>query len=183
LGPIREGIIIKRKPDTPSRQARPKKFEELQKDDKVFFGCNRPPEREPAVPLALLHPVFGRFVDNTKTIAPKSEDYAIVQKLREEMCKFFVNEDTRRQALIDILRDYGLEIYPGPVGGSGKATDGHILIKKHPKLILEVKNEIVSGGAEPSLQAILYYDTFILQNKLWEDASTCHPCFVIFLAG
>ena len=180
---IREAIIIKRNPETPSQQARPKKFEELQKDDKIFFGCSRPPKREPAVPLALLHPVFGRFVDNAKTIVPKSEDYAIAQTLREEMCGFFVNEDKRRQALIDILRGYDLEIYPGPVGGSRKETDGHILIKKHPKLIVEMKNEIASGNAEPSFQAVLYYDTFILQNKLWEDATTCHPCFVIFLAG
>jgi hypothetical protein len=73
LQKTRETVIIKRKLESPSQQAHPKAFEALQKNDETFFGCNRPPGREPNLPLALLHPVFGRFIDNTKRIVPKTK--------------------------------------------------------------------------------------------------------------
>jgi hypothetical protein len=107
----------------------------------------------------------------------------MAQNLKEEMCHFYLDEHARRRVLIDILREYGIEIHPGPIGSSRNETDSHVVINIHPKLILELKNEIGSSNADPSLQALLYYDAFTREHKLWEDASTCHPCVVIFLAG
>jgi hypothetical protein len=50
-------------------------------------------------------------------------------------------------------------------------------------LIAELKNNIGWKGAEPSLQAPLYYRIFCDQYDLWDDGLTCQPCLIIFLAG
>jgi hypothetical protein len=178
----REGCRKKR-PGQPSQQAQPPDFEQLQKDDIGFYGCNRPPTREPRLPLTLLHPVFGKFVDDAKTIAPTGEDYATAHELVQSMCAFHTSEGDRRKKICHILREYDIAIQPGPIGASENKTDGHVCTTTHPKFILEIKNEIGSKGAEPSLQALVYYRVFCDEYKLWDDVSTCHPCFIAFLAG
>jgi hypothetical protein len=97
------------------------------------------------------------------------------------MCLFFGTEDERRYSLCCLLREFAINVNPGPVAAKKCMTDGHVLHGKHPTLIQELKNEIGSLGAEPSLQALVYYDTFM--REFWSDTSTCHPCFVIFVAG
>lgn len=171
-----------RRPGAPSQQAQTTEFKELQKDNITFYGCNRPPDREHALPLALLHPVFGAFIDDAKTIAPTREDYATAHRLKMDMCDFYPNEGDRRQKICVALQEYGIGINPGPVGASEHKTDGHVCTTTHPKFILELKNEIGSKGAEPSLQAFLYYRIFLDEYKLWDDDS-CSPCFIAFLAG
>jgi hypothetical protein len=99
------------------------------------------------------------------------------------MCDFYKDEAGRRQGICHILQTYGIDIRPGAIGGSEYKTDGHVATPTHPKFILEIKNEIGSTGAEPSLQALLYYRVFCDQLGLWDDDSTCHPCFIGFLAG
>jgi hypothetical protein len=158
-------------------------FKELQKDDRNFYGCGRPPDREPALPLTLRHPVFGHFVDDAKKIVPTREDYAIAHKLKQEMSDFYPNESDRRHKLCLALQEYGIQVQPGTIGASEFKTDGHTFTANRPTLILELKNEIGWRGAEPSLQALLYYCIFCDEYKLWEDYSSCHPCFIIILAG
>ena len=149
----------------------------------IFYGCSRPPSREPGLPLTLLHPVFGEFVDDAKTIAPTRNDYTAAHSLKQAMCDFYKDEAERRQEICRILQTYGIDIRPGAIGGSEYKTDGHVATLTHPKFILEIKNEIGSTGAEPSLQALLYYRVFCDQFGLWDDDSTCHPCLIAFLAG
>lgn len=43
---------------------KPTEFAEVQKDPVTYYGCFRPPDREPKLPLTLLDPVFARFVDD-----------------------------------------------------------------------------------------------------------------------
>jgi hypothetical protein len=99
------------------------------------------------------------------------------------MCAFYANEGERRKHICSLFREYGIETHPGPIGSSNYATDGHVLHGRHPTFILELKNEIGAKGAEPSLQALLYYDKFARESDLATDATTCHPCFIAFLAG
>ena len=172
----------KKRAGQPSQQAQPAEFKELQKDDICFYGCNRPPGREAGLPLTLLHPVFGKFVDDASAITPTRDDYAIAYQLRNDMCDFYSNEAERRHKICSALQDYGIPINPGTIGGSEHKTDGHVF-KNWPMLILELKNEIGSKGAEPSLQALLYYRTFCDEYDLWDNYSTCHPCFITYLAG
>jgi hypothetical protein len=167
----------------PSQQGQPANFEELQNDDVTFFGCSRPLNREPGVPSTLLHPIFGKFIDDAKNITPTREDYITVQRLKKEMSDFYGNEPERGKKLRDAFQDYGIDINPGTIGASKDSTDGHLCKANRPMLILELKNEVGSKGAEPSLQALLYYAVFCDEDNLWDDYSTCHPCFIIFLAG
>ncbi len=182
LRTIRENIFKNRR-RTPSLEAQTPNFEKVQNDDVIYYGCNRPPTREPKVPLTLLHPVFGKFVDDCKEITPIAKDYACARELKMRMCSFYPNEGERRSDFIDIFNSYGIDIQPGHFGKSESRTDGHLLIKNHPKLVTELKNEIGWKGAEPSLEALVYYDAICRDKKLCGDVSTCHPCFIVFLAG
>jgi hypothetical protein len=165
----------------PSQQGQTPEFEELQKGD-LYYACGRPVEREADVPLTLLHPVFGQFVDDCRKIAPTRADYAVAFQLREKMCAFYPNEGDRRQKICETLQKYGIAIHPGPIGGTEHKTDGHVCSCNRPVLILEVKNDIGWKGAEPSLQLVLYFWIFCDEHGL-ADESMCHPCLVVFIAG
>ena len=167
----------------PSQLAQPSNFKALQESKPGCYGCCRPPSREPLLPLTLIHPVFGEFVNDIETITPMRSDYAMAFELRQATSIFASDESERRFAVCTIFRTYGIDIHPGPVGSSEHKTDGHVASVDKPWFILEIKNEIGSKGAEPSLQALVYYGVFCEQFKLWADHSTCHPCFVAFLAG
>jgi hypothetical protein len=168
---------------SPSQQAQTADFQELQKDKATFYDCGRPADKEGRIPLTLLHPIFGQFVDEAKNIAPTRQDYATADQLRRDMCAFYSTEGKRRKQLCKILEEYGILIHPGNIGASQDSTDGHFCKRNHPMLIVELKNEIGWKGAEPFLQALLYYCVFCDQYNLWDDGSTCHPCLIIFLAG
>lgn len=167
----------------PSRQAQTPTFEQTQRDDSCFFGCNRPPNREPGISITLLHPVFGRFVNDCKNVTPVTKDYAAAYTLRRRMCEFHGDEAKRRSQLMDILNEYGIDAQPGSIGSTECRTDGHIFTRSHPTLIIEVKNEIGWKGAEPTLEALAYYNIFCNEMKLWDDVSSCHPCFILCVAG
>jgi hypothetical protein len=152
----------------------------------AFYGCNRPPTREPGLPLTLLHPVFGKFVEDAKMISPTRNDYVVAHDPSQSMCKFYINEATCLKEICRVLLDYGIPIQPGPIGASEDRTDGHVCTAICPKFILELKNEIGWKGAEPSLQALIdliYYRVFCHEYNLWDDVSTCHPCLIAFLVS
>ena len=172
--------VIPRRP--PSQQAQPSNFKALQASKPGCYACCRPPSREPLLPLTLIHPVFGEFVDDIETITPMRSDYAMAFELRQATT-IFTSESERRFAVYTIFRTYGIDIHPGPVGSSENKTDGHVSSATKLGFILEIKTEIGSKGAEPSLQALAYYRVFCDEYNLWTDYSTCHPCFIAFLAG
>jgi len=183
LTQTREKVLKLRTLRSPSQQAQPGTFDSIQKDKNMFYHCTRPVEREPQIPSALLHPFFGQFVDDCKGINLSPDDYDFVRDLREAMCRFYGDEEQRRGRLCEPMRSYGIDVHAAKVGGSKCNTDGHVLVGKHPTFIQEIKNEVGSSGAEPFLQALSYYDQFVRENRLWEDATSCHPCIVAFFAG
>ena len=99
------------------------------------------------------------------------------------MCCFFSHENHRWDELIRIFKEYGIEVNPGDIGGTSIKTDGHADRNGRVMIIIELKNEIGAQGAEPSIQVVLYYDVFLQEYELWNDLSSCHPCFVVFAAG
>lgn len=178
----REIVLRERKKNSPSLQARPSTFLQTQEDDS-YFACNRPPHREHHVPLILLHPVFGEFIDNCKNMTPTARDHKYAKEIKESMCEIYTREGSRRSRATQILNDYGIHFQDGTIGSTEYRTDGHTLSKNHPRLIVEVKNELSSGAAEPNFQALAYYDHFCYEMRLFEDASSCLPCFIIVIAG
>lgn len=147
-----------------------------------FYSCCRPVGREPHLPLALLDPVFAAFIEESQAGVLTCEDYAVARRLRIATCEFFEDNDYRASVLRLELGSYDMFLASGNIGSSGLSTHGHIDCNNRPVLILEVRNEIGVGSSEPSIQAMLYYDTFCYEYKLWKDASL-HPCFILSLAG
>jgi hypothetical protein len=90
----------------------------------------------------LLHPTFGQFVDDAKTIAPTRKDCAAAKNLIKEMCNFHKNEGERRKKMCAYFEEYGIRIHPGNIGASRDSTDGHFCKANHLMLIVELKNEV-----------------------------------------
>ena len=100
------------------------------------------------------------------------------------MSKFFENESQRQLAFIDILRSHSIGIVPSSF--AGYHTDGDLHVNGRRYMILEVKSEVGSKGAEPYCQAILYYvggsrDEVEKASKM--DAQFNFPCLIITLFG
>jgi hypothetical protein len=91
--------------------------------------------QEPGLPLTLLHPVFGRFVEDAKTISRTCNDYAAAHELSQSMCKFYEIGEHRKK-ICRILLDYGIPVQPGPIGASEDRTDDHVCNPTRPKLFL-----------------------------------------------
>jgi hypothetical protein len=91
--------------------------------------------------LMSLKPVFGKFVNDAKTIAPTGEDYATAHELVQSMLTFHTSEGYRHKTICHILRVYDIAIQPGLIGASESKTDGHICTTTCPKFILEIKNK------------------------------------------
>lgn len=167
----------------PSTWGKAEEFEKIQRDDHLFFACCRPPKRKHSIPLTLLDPVFGKFLDDCKQSPVGAEDYFAASELQQAMCQFYNKEASRLLAFHEVLEKYGIKLHSRGVGATQFLTDGHLLKGDHPVIILEGKNEISQGTAEPTLQALLYYNALCKSGNVWRDKSSCHPCFAIVLAG
>lgn len=147
------------------------------------FACCRPLEREQDLPVILLDRVFATFIEESQTAVLTDEDYTTASNLRRTMCEFYKDKEVRAAVLRKELEKYDIKLAAAKIGSSRCSTDGHIEINSRPVLILEVKNEIGTGNAEPSIQALCYYNLFFTQYTTWTEVLSHHPCFIIFVAG
>lgn len=63
----------------------------------------------------------------------------------------------------------GFPIVPDKVGDTEYITGGHFVCTFHPVIIVEVKNKIGTGGADPFFQAAEYYRHFIASGHFWTN--------------
>ncbi|KAI6006425.1 hypothetical protein EDC04DRAFT_2969244 [Pisolithus marmoratus] len=154
---------------SPSEQGVASNFKILQSTDRKI-EWTRPPDGISTIPVMLLHTVFGEFVDECHTHEPTSEDNTFVLELSSQMSKFFENE----------------RIVASSIADSDYQTDRDVHMNGRRYMILEVKSEVGSKGAEPYCQAILYY--FEGSKDKVMKASKKHmqfnfPCLIITLFG
>ena len=100
------------------------------------------------------------------------------------MSKFFENESQQQEAFINILRSYSIEMVQSSFTGS--RTDGDLYVNGRRSMILEVKSEVGSIGAEPYCQAILYYaraSTDEVEKAFIQDVHFNFPCLIVTLFG
>ncbi|KAF8622212.1 hypothetical protein AX15_007200, partial [Amanita polypyramis BW_CC] len=168
--------------DAPSMVAKPANFAVVQKKE-YYYYCPRPADKAYSIPLALLHEVFGKFSQERNTSEPTSHDYIYAETFRREMCNFYDQESARRVSFLYILQKYGIILKSASFDESDIRTDGYLDVNNRPIVILEVKNELGSGGADPSLQALIYYERLCEQGGLVADDTSYHPCFMLSLAG
>jgi hypothetical protein len=131
------------------------------------YACFRPPVGPPrALPAALVHPAFGRFLDAAAApLSSLKHDYAVDSNatlaLLEHMPRYFSLEVQRQDVLLPILSSLLNAVVapfsPSP-GASKSRTDGGILLPlgggmEALLMVLELKNDMGSGGGDPWFQA------------------------------
>jgi len=151
--------------------------------DQSLFITHRPP-RADAVPLDLLHPVFGEFVHPAKNNLPDGSDYRLVGSLQEAISKHWDKEFDWCEEFRSILAKHYNEIVllPGSVGATTRTTDGHINI--NGLLIVVLEGEKVGGDAE--IQGSMYPLTAFrarLEKLGLLGSPFLFPCIIITLVG
>jgi hypothetical protein len=98
------------------------------------------------------------------------------------MSGFFEDESARASKFREILQDSRFEAFTTKIEGTKFKTDGDNQSLGFRRAIIEIKNEIGSGGAQPHAQGILYY---IHSNKssVAEMPGFRFPCILITLFG
>jgi hypothetical protein len=132
-----------------SSQGVPSAFAKLQRDEEHTIRWNRPPSAASAIPSTLLHPIFGKFVDDCENHEPTAAVNKLAWTLSAAMSGFFKDEMTRASKFREILQGSDIDASAITIDGTKFITDGDVQSQGFRHAIIEVKNEIGSLGAEP----------------------------------
>jgi hypothetical protein len=140
--------------------------------------CNRPSGLV-SIPVVLLHPIFGQFVDNCRDHVATQEDHRLVHKLSGQMSNFLDRERDRQEAFINIMREnLGLQLSTGSVGDTSYSTDRHAMtMNDNVYVISEAKLELGCGTGDPAYQSASYYLEFVRKRR--EARSVLPVCIYI----
>ena len=142
--------------------------------------CNRPPFAFHPIPVTLLHPIFGQFVDDTERIEPTAKDNKLVRDLAYVMSSFHKNETKRGEKICDALTESGIQLVQTSIEGISYMTDGDMQHAGYRYIIAEMKNEIGSSGAEPYVQASMHYLESTRKQALAHPESVLPTLLVLF---
>ena len=172
----------RRPKDAPSILGVPSNYFDAQISSGEPVWCfNRPPEAGAATPVTLLHPIFGKFLDDCKTHCPNESDNQLVLELSIKMSKYYATEEKRMSEFRAIMERYGIVLGASTIEGTNYRTDGHLRIGERVILLVEGKNEIGSTGAEPIFQGLAYYSSVVSDPA--SRPSDRFPLFLIFVVG
>ncbi|CAJ0823466.1 15990_t:CDS:2 [Entrophospora sp. SA101] len=138
------------------------------------------------LPLAILHPVFPKFMIDVEniTILPKEEES--VYRMTKTMCGKFKIEDNRTEYFSNWSEEFfrrkaklSRRFEEDPDISFVKVIENNIYLA-----IIEFKNEIGAGG-DPYIQACGYYSKYILKKieKGKKHPNTCLPTFLLYIMG
>jgi len=177
---LREQFCDCRKAAAPSSEVEPKTFLDNQKPPHAAIYCNRPVDPCRTLPLSLLHPVFGKFIDDCCSLVPTYEDKSLAFSLVNVMTPIYNVEKARQKAIMKVLNDSG--IYMKATKIDSYITDGDVSYKVLKYLIAEFKNDIGSKGVEPYLQGCLYY-LESTRREATKHSSSSLPCLLMLIFG
>jgi hypothetical protein len=153
-----------------------------QKNSNMAIACGRPRGTADTIPVTLLHPIFGRFLDDIDTHEPTINDNAFAHELSTIMADFHAREDARGSALLKVLQKWGISLVQTTIDGTQYRTDGDLQHNQHRFVIAELKNEGGSGTTEPYCQAAAYY-----LESTRKSAPDCPksplPCLLLYIFG
>jgi hypothetical protein len=188
--PVIEGVFAFRrayldgkKPEAPSTLGVASLFRKEQAISERTIYCNRPPNAFDPIPVTLLHPVFGRFVDDTENVEPTAADNRLVRDLAYVMSSFHDNETQRGDKIREVLTESGIHLVQTVVEGQQYRTDGDMQHAGYRYIIAEMKNEIGAKGAEPYAQASLYYLESTRKQALAHPGSVLPTLLVLVFGG
>ncbi len=182
VGLQRQQYLGRVKKKAPSTLGQPKEFSKLQADSVTAIHCNRPPRATDAIPVTLLHPVFGKFLDDIETCELTAEDNAVAFNLSRAMAEIYSAEEKRGSTIRDALHEAGITLVGTTIEETKYSTDGDLQYNRHRYMIAELKNEVGSLGAEPNAQAAAYY--LESTRKLAPQCPKSPlPCFLLYVFG
>jgi hypothetical protein len=152
--------------------------------DSKNYAFNRPPSTE-TIPLALLHKVFGQFVENVQTGTPTAADNALVCELRQVMSVVYDTEAELCHEFRRLLTNHlNLQFEPARIGSTLHQSDRHLRYRGFIAAVIEGKL-LGKATCDPEVQACGYFITsikqFYVDNK--GDFPDLFPCFVIYFVG
>lgn len=153
----------------------------MQGPDSPRILCHRPPGAM-SIPVTLMHPVFGRFVDNCKESKTTHEDHEFVLNLSHAMSGFFNKEDDRADMFRQHLRQYCNVTFATKIRATNMQTDGYLETNGFFYVNTEAKNEIGQGGADPLIQSTIYYINFV-REQVNQYSWSSLPCLHVYYAG
>ncbi|PPQ82207.1 hypothetical protein CVT26_009201 [Gymnopilus dilepis] len=184
VGADRKTFCETRPSDAPSNGGKPRTFASAQEDPDQHIPCNRPTASRDALPLSLLHPIFGQFEDDADHCVPTKEEIGLALEFKEVMTAIYDKEHGRRVALHNVFLADNIRLDPSIITRKvGQyTTDGDLVSGRFRFLIAELKNEVVSGSAEPYFQAILYF--LETTRKLAAECVNSNlPCIFVLVFG
>ncbi|KXN90928.1 hypothetical protein AN958_03203 [Leucoagaricus sp. SymC.cos] len=112
LGRDREKFCSQRKAEPPSNGGNPQTF--LNRQDKAdgYIPCNRPYGRPTALPLSLLHPIFGEYIDDAENYVPTPDDVQFFLVFVQAMADIYKTEDGRQETLLGIFNKHQIHMKP-----------------------------------------------------------------------
>ncbi|CAG8682321.1 10353_t:CDS:2, partial [Dentiscutata heterogama] len=172
--------------DSPSTAAKPEFFFRTQETHPIFNG--RPPKNT-SPPIFLFNSVFGKFLNDyeNETLEIPSDIYTWTQDLIDGATKYYELECNRAKAFGERLSERIIPIIVQQYKGK-RACDGLAFVKVENflayQLFLEVKNELGSGGCDPTVQGAIYYrDHWTQKSSIKICESCCAPSFIIVMSG
>ncbi|KAI9463181.1 hypothetical protein HD554DRAFT_2195728 [Boletus coccyginus] len=160
----------------------------MQRAENTQIPCGRPREPEEIIPVTLLHPALGQFVDDCQTGTMTQEDNQFVGKLANIMSDLYEEEADRVQAVCGLFREADLDfrIHQKDTG-TWYTMDAHMSLDSDlnpgpPYVIAEFKNEAAISASEPYMQAVAYYLEATRAYAPKMSGSTL-PCFLLVLFG
>ena len=185
----RKGYLkrVKNLKKPPSALADPDTFNKEQKPQDPLILNGRPNDAT-GLPVALTHPIFGRFSENLYHIEPDKHTAEMVLQLRKATCSFTDNDDGYRcNQLLEIINDYTGRRFAPYYFGNRRHTDGSLVQRRGnreiPMASIEKKRELGVGGGCPYLQSSAYYIEFIRKFEADVVRHTRLPMFLLCITG
>ncbi|CAG8548299.1 7119_t:CDS:2 [Paraglomus occultum] len=151
---------------------------------------NGRPFEQTGPPVVLFHPVFGEFIrdmDDQSLVIP-DKTYQLTEDFLWASAEFYDDEDARKTTIKKILGKIWGHIGSANFGKRDCSSDGVLITNINEsvayRMILEFKNEVGTGGTDPTLQTALYYRGYRSQDdaKSIRDLCCC-PTFGVAIAG
>jgi hypothetical protein len=115
---LRRAYLDGKPPQAPSILGVPSQFMKEQARSERTIYCNRPPDAFHPIPVTLLHPVFGQFVDDTENLEPTAEDNRLVRDLAAVMSSFHDTETQRGDQIREKLFKSNIQLVQTGIEGS-----------------------------------------------------------------
>jgi hypothetical protein len=146
------------------------------------FALNRPPLPE-TLPLAILDPIFGSFMEETDTHIPTAADNALVLELRKVMSTVCDDERTFCYEFRSIVMKHypDVQFMAARIGSSNYTSRGHLSVGKFIPAVGQ--GRLWNGHGDPEVQASGYYIASLQQWFPRGDYPERLPCIITYFVG